>query len=248
MQKSYRMISYFIVFIFLLVNIAGVSAQNVSVLGEIQAMGEVFIGSLNGEWSPAMPTYPLLQNTGIRTEDGRASISFKDGSRADFSRDTIASINGEAPNYSIRLAKGVVAFNITSAASLSLSTPSANISVNNRDGLVQKVGYEKPGRVLGVISATEKGTEVRNISGKILVSSSAAVSRQLVSGENMLVDLNNNYKVYKTQLAGEAATRGSGATGISGEVLGAIHVAVGGTAITIYDNNHPSGNASPYIP
>jgi FecR protein len=247
MQKSYRMISYFIVFIFLLVSIAGVSAQNVSVLGEIQSSGEVFIGSSNGKWSPAMSTYPLLQDSGIRTEDGRASIFFKDGSRVDFSQDTIASITGEAPNYSIHLAKGVIAFNVTTASSLSVSTPSANISVNSRDGLVQKVGYEKPGRVLGVISATEKGTEVRNISGKILVSASATGSRQLVSGESVLVGPNSTYKVYKTQLAGGAPTGGSGAAGVSGEVLGLIHVAVGGTAIAIYDHNHPH-NASPYIP
>jgi len=242
------MISYFIVFIFLMVNIAGVSAQNVSVLGEIQSSGKVFIGALNGKWSPAMPTYPLLQDTGIKTEDGSATISFKDGSRVDFSRDTIASITGEAPNYSIHLAKGVIAFNITPAASLSVSTPSANTSVNIRDGHVQKVGYEKSGRVLGVISATEKGTEVKNISGKILVSASATGSRQLASGESILVGPDSNYKVYKTQLVGGAATGGSGAAGISVEILGAIHLAVGGTAITVYDKNHPSGNASPHIP
>lgn len=248
MQKSYRMISYFIIFIFSLVNIAGVSAQNVSVLGEIQASGKVFIGSSSGKWTPAMPTYPLLQDTGIRTEDGSASISFKDGSRVDFSRDTIASITGEAPNYSIHLAKGVIAFNITSASSLSIATPSASISLNGRDSLVRKVGHEKPGRVLGVISVTEKGTEVRNISGKILVSASATGSRQLTNGESMLVGPDSNYKVHKTQLAGGAATGGSGALGISGEVLGLIHVAVGGTAITILDRNNPSHNASPYIP
>lgn len=248
MQKSYRMISYFIVFIFLLVNVADVSAQNVSVLGEIQSSGEVFTGSSNSKWSHAMPTYPLLQDTGIRTEDGKASIFFKDGSRVDFSRDTIASITGEAPNYSIHLAKGVIAFNITPAASLSVSTPSASISVNSRGGHIQKVGYEKSGRVLGVISTTEKGTEVKNISGKILVSASSTGSRQLASGESMLVGPDSNYKVYKTQLAGGAATGGSGAAGISGEILGLIHVAVGGTAITILDRNNPSHNASPYIP
>ena len=248
MQKPCRMISFFIVFIFLLVNIAGVSAQNVAVLGEIQSSGKVFIGSSNGKWSPAMPTYPLLQDTGIRTEDGSASISFKDGSRIDFSRDTVASINGEAPNYSIHLAKGVIAFNITPAASLSVTTPSAGISVNSRNGHILKVGYEKRGRVLGVISATEKGTEVRNISGEILVSASATGSRQLASGESMLVRSKSDFKVYKTQLAGGAAPGGSGAAGISGEVLGAIYLAVGGTAITVYDKNHPSGNASPHIP
>ena len=149
-----------------------------------------------------MPTYPLLQDTGIRTEDGSASIFFKDGSRVDLSRDTIVSIAGEAPNYTMHLAKGVIAFSIKPISSLSVSTPSASISVNSKDNIVQKVGYEKSSRVLGVISSNEKGTEVRSISGRILVASSTAGTKTLVTGESMLVGPDSNYKVYKTQGVG----------------------------------------------
>jgi len=205
MNNFYRLMSYFLLAAFSLGNIAGVSAQTVTVLGELQSTGKVFIGSSNGKWTPAMPTYPLFQGTGVRTEEGSTSVFFKDGSRVDLSGNTIVSITGEVPDYSIRLAKGVIAFSIKPMSSLSVSTPSAGISVNSKDSIVQKVGHnEKSSPVLGIISTTEKGTEVRNISGKISVTSSAAGTKTLVTGESMLVGPDSKYEVYKTQ--GIAAT------------------------------------------
>jgi len=198
----YRKISYFLFAVFSLVSVAGAFAQTVPVLGEIKSFGKVFIGSSTGQWSSALPTYPLLENTALRTEDGSASIAFKDGSRVDLSRDTIATISGSSADYMVTLAQGVIAFNMGPSSSLSVATPTAHVSVNSKNDLVQKVGYEKSNRVLGVISATEKGTEVKTISGKILVSSSASGTRTLASGESIFVSPDNNYKVYKTQGVG----------------------------------------------
>jgi hypothetical protein len=212
-----RFISYFLFVVFSLVNIAAVPAQTVAVLGELQTTGKVFISSSTNKWLPAMPTYPLLQDTGIRTEDGSASLFFKDGSRVDLSTDTVVSVSGGAPNYVLHLVKGVVAFSIKPVSSLSISTPSAAISVNSKDNLVQKVGYEKSSRVLGVVSSNEKGTEVRSISGRILVTSSSAGTKTVVTGESMLVGPDSNFKVYKTQVVGrtepekEDPGRGAGA-------------------------------------
>jgi hypothetical protein len=210
MKKTYTLTSYFLILIFSLVNIAGVSAQNISVLGEIKSSGKVFIGLSNGQWSSALPTYPLFENTAIRTEDGNASISFRDGSRVDLSRDTVATITGSSADYMINLVQGVIAFNMSPSSSLSVTTPTAHVSVNSKNDLVQKVGYEKSNRVLGVISATEKGTEVKNISGKILVNASTkGTTRTLASGESILIGQDNNFKVYKTQsVTGGAPTRG----------------------------------------
>ena len=201
MNNSCRLISYFLLAVFSLVIVAGVSAQTVAVLGELQSTGKVFISSSTGKWSPAMQTYPLLRDTGVRTENGSASIFFKDGSRVDLSRDTVVSISGEAPDYTMQLAKGIIAFRIKPISSLSVSTPSARISVNSGEEIVQKVGHEKSSPVLGVISASEKGTEVRNISGRILVNSSAS-AKALSSGESIFVGSDSTYKVYKTQGVG----------------------------------------------
>ena len=210
MKRTYTLTLYFLILAFSLVNIAGVSAQNISVLGEIKSSGKVFIGLSNGQWSSAPPTYPLLESTALRTEDGNASISFKDGSRVDLSRDTVATITGSSADYMINLAQGVLAFNMGPSSSLSVSTPTASISINSKNGLVQKVGHEKSNRVLGVISATEKGTEVRNISGKILVNTSTTGARTLASGESILIGQDNIAKVFKTQsVTGGAATGGT---------------------------------------
>ena len=203
MNNFNRLISYFLIGIFSLVNITSLSAQTVPVLGEIRSSGKVFIASSIDKWSPAMQTYPLLQGTGIRTEDGTVSVFLKDGSRMDLSRDTTVSISGDVRNYSVHLAKGTVTFNITATSTLSVATPSASISVNSKEDIVRKVGYEKPVRVLGIISVTEKGTEVRDVAGRIAVlSSSLSVPKILVTGESSFIGADNTYKVYKTQARG----------------------------------------------
>ena len=251
MNNSCRLIPYFLLAVFSLVNIAGVSAQTVAVLGELQSTGKVFISSSAGKWVPAMPTYPLLQDTGIRTENGTASIFFKDGSRVDLSRDTVVSIAGGAPNYAIHLAKGVIVFSIKPVSSLSVSTPSASISVNSKDNIVQKVGYEKSSRMLGVISSNEKGTEVRSISGRIVVTSTAG-TKTLVTGESMLIGPDSKYEVYKTQGVG-ATDSAEEDSRLRAEAL----LFVGTTAgegliiyglndiLTHSDNNKPKSPSSP---
>jgi len=247
MNKASGLFLYIVLFIFSFCTIAGVSAQNVPVLGEMHSTGKVFIGSSSGKWSPAVQTYPLLQDTGIRTEDGRSSIFFKDGSRIDLSRDTIVSISGEAQNYTIHLAKGVIAFSMTPVSSLAVSTPSASISVNSSANIVQKVGYAKASRVLGVISATEKGTEVRSISGRIEVASTATATRTVSSGESIFVGADNSSRIYKTQGVG---AEGEGSRRVAGGLLFAGTAA--GEGLALYGLNQAFNNhhhhASPWVP
>jgi hypothetical protein len=173
MQRLCRFVSYLLLLVFSLVNIAGASAQNAAVLlGEIRSSGKVFILSSAGQWSPAMPAYPLLQNTGIRTEDGTASIFFKDGSRIDLSRNTIASITGEAPHYVIHVEKGSVAFSIAPSASLSLPELSADI-----------VAGDIKDTVVGSVSVAGTCLQVENITGKMNINSSSAGEQTLAAGQ-----------------------------------------------------------------
>jgi hypothetical protein len=199
MKKISYLISGIILSVFFLFNAGGVSARNLAILGEIQSAGTVSISSSNGKWSPAMPTYPLIQNTGIKTESGSASVFLKDGSRFDLSGDTLASITGEESDYSVNLAKGTIAFSVMPLSSLSVSTPSASVSINNREDKILKVGHDHPGRILGIISATEKGTEVTSISGDIKVTSSSAGTKTVGAGESMLLGPADKYHIYKTQ-------------------------------------------------
>ncbi|MEW6107708.1 MAG: polysaccharide biosynthesis/export family protein [Nitrospirota bacterium] len=183
----------------ILLNIPAVSAQSVAILGEIKTGGSVFIRSSNGQWAPSGKTYPLLQDTAIRTDEGTASLYFRDGSRIDLSKDTTAVIGGSDYDYSVKLAKGIIAFNISPSASLTVSAGTAAVYANNKKGLVQKVGYDNSQRALGAVSVTDRGTEVRSISGKISVAISASGTNPLLPGETIFIGSDGKYRVYKTQ-------------------------------------------------
>ncbi len=216
---------FFILFIsaFILTNFfspfSSASAQSVLTLGEIQTSGSVFIESSYGKWLPSAKTYPLLQGTKIKTEEGSASIHFSNGSRVDLSKNTMAVIEGSPSDYSVRLVSGVIAFNINPASSLTVSTASTDVYVNSRKGLVQKVSQESAGWSLGAVSVTDKGTEVKSISGKIFVSVSASDMKLVAPGETLFVGSDGKHKTYAVQ-----AVTGAGAMAgySSGEQLAAI--------------------------
>ena len=169
------MISYFIIGIFSLLNITSLSAQTVPVLGEITSSGKVFISSSTGQWSPAMPTYPLLNDTGIKTEDGVASIFFRDGSKVDLSSRSVVSVVSMPQGQTIRLTQGVISFNIPPVSSLSVSAASADILA---------IGGKEP--VLGNISVRGTCIEVKSFTGNVQVTSSATGPKLLTSGGNVL--------------------------------------------------------------
>lgn len=179
--------------------IAPVSAQSIAVLGEVKAIGVVSIESAGGQWLSAPATYPLLQNTGIKTGEGSASLYFRDGSRVDLSNNSLAVIDGSGSDYTVRISKGTLAFNMAPGASLLVMTASASVTVNKRSSLIQKVSLEKSGRVLGVISSSDKGTEVRCISGRVAIEMTPTETKLLSSGESIFVGLDSTYKVYHTQ-------------------------------------------------
>lgn len=200
--------------------ISPASAQTITALGEVRTSGKVFIESSDGKWLPAPAVYPLLQGSAIKAEEGSASIFFRDGSRMDLSKDTVTSVNGSVGNMVISLAQGTVAFNVPPTAAFTVTTPSASVAVNSPKGMVQKVTFEKPVRVLGTVTAGEKGTEVRSISGRMIVTVSRSEARVLASGESMFIGPDSAQRVYKTQSVGGAAGLTSGqkvaVTAISG--------------------------------
>ena len=191
-------------------------AQTVPVLGEMRTTGRVLIEESKGKWFTAMPNYPLLQDSNIKTEDGTASLYFKDGSRIDLGKNTTAVVGGSSGNYIIGLSKGLLAFNVSSLSSCSISTPSAGISMSREKNLLQKVSFEKTERVLGFISVSEKGTEVRAISGKLYVSISQSESRLVSAGEGVTIGPDRIPRIYKTQAVTSSASDADKAGEVSG--------------------------------
>ena len=224
MQILCRVISYLLLAVFSLVDVAGVSAQTVPVLGEIQSTGKVFISSPDGKMSAATPTYPLFQDTGIKTEEGNSLVFFKDGSRVDLSRDSlIMSIHFEAPDYTIRLAQGVMVFNISSLSTLTVSTASAGILVSG--------GKEA---VVGSITVSGKCTEVKSFAGDIQVTSPTTGPMLLTTGKNALYGDCNPVAATDPQKGGPVYS--------SGEIAGK-YIILSGVALLVVD----SLLKSPYI-
>jgi hypothetical protein len=180
-----------------------VSAQAIMALGELNAKGEVFVGSSDGKWTPSGSTYPLLQNTAIKTKDGLASLFLIDGSRIDLSKETIAVVDGNPADYTMKLSKGIIAFNVMSASSFTVTSPSSIVLIGKSTDVLHKVSVKNEGRVLGVIIVNDKGTEIRSIAGTMTVSTNNAVIKQIATGENMFVRADNTFKVYKTQADAE---------------------------------------------
>jgi len=247
MTRFTKVISSAAVMLFLFAGISGVSAQSIEVLGDIRSSGKVFIASANGSWLPAHGTYPILQNTGIKTADGTASLYFRDGSRAEIAKNGIASVTGSASNFSVTLSTGIIAFNMTGTAALSVFTPSTTVSVNTKNTPVQKVSLSGE-RVLGAIAVTEKGTEVRSISGRIMVSVPAGENRMVSTGESIFVGADSSVRVYKTQAVanGDDERKKAAAYWLSGDkaieygILGVVGVTTG-TAFALGGHWHGDG-------
>lgn len=252
-MKLMSSIAIIMVAIFSFSIIAPASAQSISVLGEVRTHGKAFIASASGQWQAAPATYPLLQNTGIKTDDGSAALYFKDGSRIDISKDSLAVIDGSSSHYAVQLSTGIAAFNIAPNTSVSLQTPSALVSINKKGSLVQKVSLETSGRVLGVISSTDKGTEVRCISGRISIDVTPTETKLISSGESLFVDAASKYKVYNTQAVGPMVG-GAGGAGVGGGLgLTTGHYIAGGLFISgagvmVYQAQRKSTVASPATP
>ena len=255
MKRFEGIISLVVIMFFMITSVSGVLAQSVDVLGEMKSSGKVFIASSTGSWLPAKASYPLLENTGIKTEDGTASLYFRDGSRTDISKNSLASVTGSASNFSLTLSKGVIAFNMTSMASLSVLTPASTVSVNAKNSPVQKVSLSRD-RVLGAIAVTEKGTEVRSISGRIVVSVPAGENRMISTGESIFIGADSSVRVYKTQAVAQKDdddNRKAGAFWLVGDkgieygILGSIWVTTG-TAFALGSHWHGDGECKPASP
>lgn len=188
-------------------------AANIIAIGEITAVGDVSISSSDGKWAVAPLSYPLLPQSGIRTGTGSAALYFKDGSRANFKNNTTVVIDSDGLGYSISLLKGVMLFNVNPGSSVSVITPNGSVVLGRTRDIVQKVSYKKLSRVAGAISVTDRGTEVKSISGEIIVKTLSSVGRPLSPGEVVVLGADN-----KAIVAQYIGADGNGSEGKVGEI------------------------------
>jgi hypothetical protein len=234
-------ISVLLIFFLLSINIAFVPqvlAQEPLAYGEIKASGEVLIESSTGKWLKMRDVYPLLNETKLRTGDGAVIIAMKDGSRIELSNETETALKAQDSAYTSNLAKGTLSFRVIPSSTLTIITPHATISA-----------IPNPSNIQGIVSCTDRGTEVRSVSGEMNVSYNSN-EKLLHSGE----------RLFASSEGAEGAPTAVAATGktIAGIkpltlVLGAIVVG-GGTIVALSsfggdggdgDNNGVQSPSSP---
>ncbi len=155
---------------------AHISAQETVAFGEIKAAGAVQIESSTGQWVEMRNVYPLLKNTKLRTRNGIVSITTRGGSRIELSKDTeivFGALNG---GYTINLKQGTLSFNMTPPELLTVTTVQATVSV-----------VPNPENYRGMVSCSEKGTEISSISGKVNVGYLGSNTKILTAGESLFV-------------------------------------------------------------
>ena len=216
----------------LFVSVSDSFAQAVGVLGEARNAGSTFIQSASGQWQVAPSSYPVLQETAIRTDRGTAAIYFRDGSRVSLSNGTEGVIGGSIGSYTVSLSKGTLVFNMVPAASLTTTA-----------GMVE-VSSEK-GKSSGLISICRNGTEVKNSSGTVNVRVNGTGSKVLGEGQSVFIGKDDQFYANgkcDTEVAavgggegGEAvaaaSTAGAAAAGASGAGAGAAALGAGGAGI-----------------
>ncbi|MEW6417106.1 MAG: hypothetical protein AB1480_03175 [Nitrospirota bacterium] len=188
MIKKNCFISAILLFSFIFTNFiptTQVLAYEPLAFGEIKVSGEVMIESSTGSWMRLQDVYPLLKNTKLKTGDGVAIINTKNGSIINLSKNTEATIEPLNEGYTSNLEKGTLSFNIniTSNTSLTIITPHATVSA-----------VPNPSSIKGIVLCSNKGTEVRSISGKINVSFHGLPPKALNTGEHLFVSSETSWE------------------------------------------------------
>ena len=225
-------ISVLLILFLLSMNIAfipQVLAQEPLAYGEIKASGGVLIESSNGKWLKMQDVYPLLNETKLKTGDGVVFITMKDGSRIDLSKETEAALKAQKSAYTSNLAKGTLSFKVTPFSTLTIVTPHATISA-----------IPNPSDIHGIVSCTDKGTEVRSITGKVSVSYNSQ-KKLLYTGE----------RLFATPAGAEGTSTAATIAGAPlATTLGALVIAAGCTIIAVeafrdYDDEGIESPSSP---
>lgn len=238
-------------FLSFIVSSTSVSAKEVMALGEIKATGMVSIESSVGKWVELRDAYPLLKSTKLKTNEGVVSITTKEGTRLDLSRNTEVSIDAAGNSYTLTLAYGTVSFNIMPSSEFIIITKAATISagrqVAGHYSLVAGPGAPRLPNIQGMVVSDSKGTLTRSNKGRINVSGKGFQAKALDSGESFFVA--DSGAGSGTGL-GTGSGAGSGAglgTGLAqGLILGGFSIGAGLTANESFRGHGYHSKSAPY--
>jgi hypothetical protein len=194
---------------FFMLSISFASAQGFVALGEARFSGTASIRGSDGQWTAAPSSYPVLQDTAIRTGEGTASVYFKDGSMVSLSNHTEAVISGDAGSYKISLSSGTLTFNVVPPATLSIAALTTEVSGGK-------------GMTSGAVTLCgNQWVQVGSNAGEVSVMNGSE-SRIVDAGQSIFVGADNNfYATGKCEIGAAAvAAGGAGSAGAAGSAGG----------------------------
>lgn len=177
--------------------------------GEIKASGDVQIRTSTAQWHRLQELYPLLTSTGLKTGEGIAAVTTREGSRFDFSSNTEAAIEASDGSYVLTLTQGTVSFSITPSTSLTVITKDADISVSRQIGgyfsLVAGPGVPSLANIQGMIMSSSEGTLIRSMAGRIQVNMKGLQARVINAGESLFASAGGGKAAGMVPLSGQGA-------------------------------------------
>lgn len=211
MRKYSRIYGYYIGF-FVFLALGGLCqsfafAEPVA-FGEIKASGYVQIRTSTAQWNRLQKVYPLLKSNGLKTGEGIAAITTREGSRFDLSNNTEAAIEVSDGSYVLTLTQGTVSFSITPSTSLTVITKDADISVSRQIGglfsLVAGPGVPSLANIQGMVVNSSEGTLIRSMAGRIQVNMKDLQARVVNTGESLFASAGGGKSTGMIPLSGES--------------------------------------------
>ena len=157
-------------------------------LGTVVASGKASMKAGLDRWVPVdEKTYPVVDGTALKTEDGTMSVTMKDGASVDLGKKTDLVINGAPGNYLMRLQLGTIAFKIYEGMGLFVTTPSTSVVVQRMSGTIEATRHTAKNEISGIITHDGKETQVVCQRGKFGVMQAAAETLILTEGNALAV-------------------------------------------------------------
>ena len=165
------------------------AADSPRVLGTVVASGNASMKAGLDRWVPVdQKTYPVMDGTALKTEEGTTSITMKDGATIEMGKRTDLLVNGALSNYSMRLQQGTIAFKVYEGIGLSVTTPSTSVVVQRVSGAIEKTRHTFKDEISGIITHDGKDTQVYCLRGKFSVMQANAENWTLTEGNRVVAE------------------------------------------------------------
>jgi hypothetical protein len=192
---------FFTMFVFQPVVSATASMDNI--LGQVAVIGEGGIFLNSGKWMKIERIYPIIDGSKFKTNQGKMSFIFKDGTRLEVGDSSEVVIRGKVGNYLVEVLAGKVIFSVPEGTEMVIKTPDLIGEIKNTKKVIQKITDKKNTTIVGILYDGKK-TKVVTFSGQMYIkTSNGETMMKLTTGKGVEVSsVDKNVKIIQVQAIG----------------------------------------------